>query len=129
MHSVERVAEEAHGGTQVPGVQGLRGQQRAVRRAWGREAGCRGCAWRAGRRAGSDSQDQGQRLLRRGRPAAACHVYAGGAHLKLGAHRYNLVQGGKRYSAVADAYRALGSHALGGTLWPWVDAALDYFGV
>lgn len=57
------------------------------------------------------------------------HVYAGGAHLKLGAHRYNLVQGGKRYSAVDDAYRALGSHALGGTLRPWVDAALDYFGV
>jgi len=39
------------------------------------------------------------------------------------------VQGGKRYSAVDDAYRALGSHALGGTLRPWVDAALDYFGV
>ena len=57
------------------------------------------------------------------------HVYAGGAHLKLGAHRYNLVQGGKRYSAVDDAYRARGSHALGGTLRPWVDAALDYFGV
>jgi hypothetical protein len=57
------------------------------------------------------------------------HVYAGGAHLKLGVHRFNLVQGGKRYSAVDDAYRALGSHPLGGTLRPWVDAALAYFGV
>ena len=57
------------------------------------------------------------------------HVYASGAHLKLGKHRYNLVQDGKKYSSVAAAYEALDEHALGDTLRPWVDAALKYFGV
>jgi hypothetical protein len=57
------------------------------------------------------------------------HVYASGAHLKLGKHRYNLVQGGKRYEAsIKDAYEALDTHAMGTTLRPWVDAALALLG-
>lgn len=63
-----------------------------------------------------------------GANAPHVHVYPGGAHLKLGGHRYNLVQNGKKYSAVADAYAALEEHALGSTLKPWVAAALKYFG-
>lgn len=58
------------------------------------------------------------------------HVYAKGCHLKLGADRYNLVQGGKKYSGkVAEAYEALKGHALGNTLKPWVAAALVFFRV
>jgi hypothetical protein len=64
-----------------------------------------------------------------GANAPHVHVYPGGAHLKLGSHRYNLVQNGKRYSAVDDAYAALDGHALGPTLRPWVTAALTYFGL
>lgn len=56
------------------------------------------------------------------------HVYPGGAHLKLGAHRYNLVQNGKKYSSVSTAYEELDKHSLKDTLRPWVDAALKYFG-
>jgi hypothetical protein len=56
------------------------------------------------------------------------HVYPGGAHLKLGQHRYNLVQNGVRYSSADAAYEALDDHPLGDELRPWVDAALAYFG-
>ncbi len=57
------------------------------------------------------------------------HVYPGGAHLKLGGDRYNLVKKGIIYtSTVNSAYEALDNHALGDTLRPWVDAALKYFG-
>ncbi len=55
------------------------------------------------------------------------HVYPGGAHLKLGAHRYNLVQNRVKYSSASAAYDALDDHALGDQLRPWVDAALKYF--
>ena len=56
------------------------------------------------------------------------HVYPGGAHLKLGKHRYNLVQNGKKYDGSVDAaLEALKSHALGDVLKPWVEAALKYF--
>ena len=58
------------------------------------------------------------------------HVYASGAHLKLGKDRYNLVQDGTKYDGkVVEAYEALKGHGLGATLKPWVDAALVYFGV
>ncbi|MBN8737577.1 MAG: hypothetical protein J0H27_15090 [Xanthomonadales bacterium] len=63
-----------------------------------------------------------------GANAPHVHVYPGGAHLKLGSHRYNLVQNDKKYSAVKDAYEALDGHPLGSTLRPWVSAALKYFG-
>lgn len=57
------------------------------------------------------------------------HVYAKGCHLKLGTHRYNLVQNNTKYaSAIADAYLALRPHALHDTLRPWVDAALRLYG-
>lgn len=56
------------------------------------------------------------------------HVYPGGAHLKLGKHRYNLVQKRVTYdNAIEDAKEALNDHAMGGTLRPWVDAAIAYF--
>jgi hypothetical protein len=55
------------------------------------------------------------------------HVYGASAHLKLGRHRYNLVQDGKKYtSAIKDAYDALEDHPLGADLKEWVDAAIDH---
>lgn len=57
------------------------------------------------------------------------HVYASGCHLKLGSHRFNLVQNDKAYvSAIADAYLALRQHPLHDTLRPWMDAALRLYG-
>jgi hypothetical protein len=55
------------------------------------------------------------------------HVYPGGAHLKLGAKRFSLVQDRKKYSSVSAAYEALEGHALEKELRPWVDAALTCF--
>ena len=62
-----------------------------------------------------------------GANAPHVHVYPGGAHLKLGSRRYNLVQNRIKYSSADAAYEALDGHALGDTLRPWVDAALKYF--
>ncbi len=56
------------------------------------------------------------------------HVYPGGAHLKLGAKRFNLVQNGVKYaSTITAAYGAMDEHPLGDDLRPWVDAVLKYF--
>jgi hypothetical protein len=56
------------------------------------------------------------------------HVYSGGFHLKLGSHRYNIVQSDTLYeSAIKDAHSALKSHALKDTLAPYVAAALKKF--
>ncbi len=56
------------------------------------------------------------------------HVYSGGFHLKLGSHRYNIVQSNVLYAeAVEKAHAALKSHALKDTLAPYVAAALKKF--
>lgn len=57
------------------------------------------------------------------------HVYPSGCHLKLGKHRYNLVQDSQIYKGkIAEGYEALRIHALHDTLRPWMDAALVLFG-